>query len=104
MSSNLWSIRFSFFRFSLRFNPIAFGPSIQRAPAQAERLRRVRDAAVSADRPANETRLDALEPHVLVTLRTVLRTSQSKIAWRHRRSCGHQHRALDRVLELAHIS
>ena len=89
---------------SFRFDAEAFEAAIQGTAAEAERPGRFGHAAVSCHSFADEKGLDVLEAHVLEALHAVRAAAEAEIARRHGRPRGHQHTALDRVLELAHVS
>src|SRR5206468_7590526 len=84
---------------------IALQASIERAPAETERLRRLAHVAVEAHhRLLDEKAFDILEAHVFDARRSVAVDAQTELAETDRRSLRHQDAALDGVIELADVA
>src|SRR5262249_4174045 len=79
--------------------------AIERAAAQPEGFRRFpRVPVVSRERFLDQKLFDFFEPHVLEALRLAAGSRQTKIVPLDLRPARHQDRALDHVVELAHVS
>src|SRR6185503_20622678 len=92
-------------RLQADLQPVALETSIQRAAAEAERLGRLADVARKPrHRLLDEKAFDFLEAHVLDPRRGVAIEPQPQLAEPDRAAGGHQHAALDRVIELANVA
>src|SRR3954452_20736449 len=81
----------------------ALHPAIERAAADTEGRGGAADVAVvTHERLADQQRLDVFETHVLDA--PLGRRLQAEVGARDRRAGGHQHSALDHVLQLAHVA
>src|SRR5439155_12544219 len=90
-------------RWSLQ--PVPLQSPIQRAATEAERLRRLADVAVEpAHRLFDQEPFDLLEAHVLDARRLVAIEPQPELADPDDGAGGHQHAALDRVIELPDVA
>src|SRR5262249_37790066 len=79
--------------------------AIERAAAQAERLRRLADVAVEPrHRLLDQEALDVFQAHFLDPRRGVLVQPQPQIARTDGRGLRHQHAAFDGVIELADVA
>src|SRR6185437_9742772 len=78
---------------------------IEGAAAQAERLGGLADVTVEAGhRFLDQEAFDVLEAHVLEPTAAVLARAKAEVSLLHQWPLRHQHRALDRVIELAHVA
>ena len=83
---------------------VALQPAVERAARQAERAGGVADVAVARHRLLDQERLDFLEAHVLEPRGRAAVDAQPEVAGADGRPLRHQHRALDGVIQLAHVA
>src|SRR5690349_4502060 len=84
---------------------MALEPAIQRTARETKRFRGLAHVTRSSRQCfLNEDTLDLLETHLLERGGAVRRRIEAEVTRLHTRAIGHEHGALDRMIQLAHIS